>query len=254
MTTDKTGNPFVDNNQAAQVNQYHTSSDVDNGPKAQHHTLGEGPGQAADGFKIRQALDATDANLAAINALIVELTNTQNDLIDVTNDLVTQTAILDKVGKRWERLASGVTNVPNAAAAPYTALSGFNVLEGDTEAEVGLEYTGSGVFTCLEAGSYNFEVGVNWAANANNRRVIFVNLNSTASGANSYYRFTRSPVNSSVHLHFVKFDMKLAVNDVLRFAVFQDSGGILSFSTADGIQRVSGSYAALVGVTRILGQ
>lgn len=252
--TVNSGNPFIDNNKASQVNQFHNDADTDNGPKALHHTLGEGPGQAADGFKIRQALDAIEANVVSINGLIADLTTVTNNLTTVTNNLVTQTAILDKVGKRWERLASAVTNVPNAAAAPYTALSGFNVHEGDTFAEVGLEYTGSGVFTCLEAGSYNFEVAINWAANATGRRIIFVNKNSTASGGNSYYRLTFVPVVASVELQFHKFDMQLVANDVIRFTTFQDSGGILAFSTADGIQRPSGSYCSMVGVTRILGQ
>lgn len=248
MTTDPSaGNPFVTNNKATQVNTYHNDDDVDNGSQAHHHTLGYQPGQAANGFEVKQALDANDENLEAINQLIIDLNNT-------ITDLQTQTAILDKVGKRWERLASSVTNVPNAAAAPYTALSGFNVHEGDSFAEVGLEYTGSGVFTCLESGSFNFEVGINWAAHATGRRILFINHNSTATGGNSYYRKTFVPGVSSVMLQFHKWDMKLAVNDVLRFAVFQDSGGILSFSTADGIQRVSGSYASVVGVTRILGQ
>lgn len=245
--TPEASNPFVDNNKATQVNNFHNDDDVDNGPLSHHHTLGYAPGQAANGFEVKRAQDSTDENLVMIEQLIVDLT-------EVTNDLVAQTAILDKVGKRWEVLAPVVTNVPNAAAAPYTALAGFSVTEGDPSVEVGLEYTGLGVFTCLEAGSYNFEVAINWAANPNNRRVLFANLNSVASGANSYYRFTVNPTNSAVYLQFHKFDIKLAVNDTLRFAVFQDSGGILSFSTADGIQRVSGSYCAMVGVTRILGQ
>lgn len=245
--TPAVGNPFVDNNKATNVNNYHNDDDVNNGTEAHHHTLGHQPGMAANGFEVKMALDQNEENLEAINQLIVDLTA-------VTNDLIAQTAILDKVGKRWERLATLTTNFPNAAAAPYTAMAGFDVHEGDTFAEVGVEYTGAGVFTCLETGSYNFEVGVNWAANATGRRLIFVNLNSSASGANSYYRFTFVPVTADVCLQFHKFDMKLAVNDVIRFAVYQNSGGILANSLGDGIERSSVSYAQMVGVTRILGQ
>lgn len=248
MTTNTPPNPFNPTNLTSKkVDQYHTKDDVDSSYGSHHHTLGWSVNQAASGFDVKKALDSTEQNFDAINQLITDLNATIADLQE-------QTAILDKVGKRWERLASGITNVPNAAAAPYTALSGFNVHEGDTFAEVGLEYTGAGVFTCLESGSFNFEVAINWAGNPTNRRVLFANLNSVASGANSYYRFTIGPSNSAVWLQFHKFDIKLAVNDTLRFAIFQDSGGILATSTADGIQRVSGSYASMVGVTRILGQ
>lgn len=240
-------NPFNPNDlNAKKVQQFHTKDDVDSAYSAHHHTLGTAVNQAASGYDMKIALEGIDSNLETIQQLITDLQETQADLVE-------QTAILDKVGKRWERLSATTSSIPNAASAPYTALTGFDTHEGDTFEEVGCSYSG-GAVTALEDGSFNFEVAQNWAANANNRRVIFVNLNSTATGGNSYYRFTVSPVNSAAYLQFHKFDMRLAAGDVVRFATFQDSGGALARTTADGIQRPSGSYSLMLGVTRILGQ
>jgi hypothetical protein len=246
MTVNNSGNPFIDNNKATQVNRFHVDADTDNGREALHHTLGYGPGQAGNGYEIKQALDGIDTNLNTLNDLINDLAATQQDLLD-------QTAILAKVGKRIEYYADSTSTIPSGASAPYTAFTGFAFEAGDAAADVGVTYSGGGVFTCLDTGSYNFEVALNWAANPTNRRVIFVNLNSTATGGNSYYRFTVNPSNSAVYLQFHKFDINLVQGDVLRFAVFQDSGAAIARSTADGIQRGSSSYSQMVGITRILG-
>lgn len=247
-------NPFnPEGNNAKAVDQYHVKDDVDSAYGAHHHTLGWGVNQAASGFDVKTALDNNTDNLNLINQTIADLQATQADLTQVTNDLVAQTAILAKVGNRVEYLSTILASYPNAAAAPYTTLSGLDIEEGNTAAEVGVTYSGNGAFTCLETGSYAFEVALNWSGSSTGRRIIFVNHNTTASGGNSYYRLTFVPGTSSVILQFHKFDMRLTQNDVVRFAVFQDSGASLARNAGDGIQRVSGSYTAMVGITRILG-
>lgn len=243
-----TVNPFnPTDNTGKKVNQFHTKSDVDSGYEAQHHTLGWKVNQAASGHDVKTALDGIDENVQIIQELITELQATQADLL-------AQTAILDKVGKRIEYFTAELASYNNAPAAPYNALVGYDTVMGDTPAEVGVEYSGGGLFTCLETGSYDWEVAQNWDNNGTGRRILFVTLNVVPSGGNSYYRFTYVPDTANVNLQFHKFSMALTAGDVVRFAVFQDSGGTRTRAVSDGIRRGSTNYASMIAITRILGQ
>lgn len=138
--------------------------------------------------------------------------------------------------------------------------SGTDVTDGggytDTIAEdltsgwVGLTY-GSGIFTCIEKGLYQFEYGFNWAAFAGfSRRWIFVALNQTTPTITNSYRNKTEVSGGGNFLATLRLDIPLNVGDTIRAGFRQDTGGSLSSTTSQGPVINGVQYARYVQIVR----
>ncbi|WP_194820533.1 hypothetical protein [Nocardia sp. XZ_19_385] len=139
-----------------------------------------------------------------------------------------------------ESTFSGAT-IPPGSGAPPTAsavrTSGMNATnatdtlvtwqaaEWDSAPGGQAQYSTAGL-TCRVAGLYLIEAVWTWAANGTGRRALKITKNSTASAGSILARAENA--NSWDNVVMASGVRRLAVNDVVRLLVTQDSGGTLS--------------------------
>jgi hypothetical protein len=132
------------------------------------------------------------------------------------------------------------TSIPPGSGAPPAAsavrTSGMNAnnstdtlvtwqsAEWDTAPGGQAQYSTAGL-TCRVAGLYLIEGVWTWAGNANGRRALKITKNSTTSSGSILARAENA--NSWDNIVMASGVRRLAVGDVLRLLVTQDSGGVL---------------------------
>lgn len=133
-------------------------------------------------------------------------------------------------------------SVANATYVPDNG--GWTNIIGDHTANdgwVGMVYSGGGIWTCTEKGLYQFEIGFNWeAGGASTRRWLLAWHNQTTLNDTTNYRMRAETVVSGNLQSILRFDIKLAVNDTIRFGYRQDSGAAIGATTSQGFN-ISGS-------------
>lgn len=159
------------------------------------------------------------------------------------------------IGRMQTWLATGPSTVGNGSFVLHAG--GFTVIAGDhlpNDGWTGVVYTGSGIWTCQQAGRYAVEFGYNWQANTGGRRILFIYKNqSTPTTTNALRRFTVAAT-SGTRLQVARAQMYLVPGDTFRLAMYQsDSTGLVSLSatTTEGPVYDGVSYAQYLEVLRM---
>ncbi|WP_330182827.1 hypothetical protein OHB26_03690 [Nocardia sp. NBC_01503] len=128
----------------------------------------------------------------------------------------------------------GASPPPSASAVRTSALSANNSAdtlvtwqsaEWDTAPGGQAQYSTAGL-TCRVAGLYLIEAVWTWAGNATGRRALKITKNNTGAAGSILARADNA--NSWDNIVMASGVKRLAVNDVLRLLVTQDSGGALT--------------------------
>lgn len=168
--------------------------------------------------------------------------------LKVTNEVA-------NIGRMQTWVQQGASAVGNGSFVLHSG--GWTTIVGDhtaNDAWTGVVYTGSGIWTCQQAGRYAVEFGFNWAANTGGRRILFIFKNqSTPSTTNAYRRFTVAATNGT-RLQVARAQMYLAAGDTFRLAMFQsDTVGAVSLSatTTEGPDFGGTAYSQFLEITRV---
>lgn len=183
-----------------QVSDFHTNDDVDSGPKAHHHTLGEGVNQAARGSDLKE----TKSNLESVTTTV--------------NEHETRLEALESVFSDYSSTGGSITSGTLPGTVHTTNWSA-------TEAIQGITYSGNGRFTIIKAGRYVINARCSFATNATGQRGIVLFKNGAASNISQVQGAAN--LSNSAGPRFTE-EIRLAVNDYVEVAVSQNSGANLT--------------------------
>jgi hypothetical protein len=127
------------------VKDFHEKSDLDSGTRAQHHTLGYGPNQAARGSRLRELIRQ------------VELSEFFDSVIK---------------GTFMRRQKAAAQSIPDVT---FTKVTFPNVVSSS----IFLTVASDSEVTLVEDGIYSVDTFVTWAAGASGRRILSIRKNGT---------------------------------------------------------------------------